>query len=412
VWRRVLSAALVWAVGLTGMRVFVVPPERCSDPGVRALAASATAGADWLVRVQRPDGTYLYDYDRATDTELPGYNVVRHAGVTMSLYQLAAGGDLAPDASAGGAAGPTAPSFPVDPSVVAAADRGLDWMIDNVVRHGDRANLGGPDENPKLGATALMLAGLAQRRLATVDPTYDELMHELARGMLGQQRPDGSMLNLTDRATGEPVPDVTSLYSTGEAFWALTLMHELFPDAGYDGPARDVATYIATDRDDDEDVTHQPWADQWSAYAFAEMADWGLDAVHVTYLRELIDRFGVMTRGEAQRHSGGPGRWLRGGEARGAGFGTVVEAMGSFWRLTAVAPELAGLHDTIGDRLHCSAGILVDRQQDAADASQWPNPELVEGAWYLDDATRMDDQQHAVSGVARAVALAEERGDA
>jgi hypothetical protein len=284
-------------------------------------------------------------------------------------------------------------------------------MVAHLVRHDDRANLAGPGEQAKLGATALMLAGLAHRRLATADPVHDDLMRELARGIVGQQRPDGSMLNLTDRETGVPVPDVTSLYSTGEAFWALALVHELFPDEGWDAPTRAVATYIATDRDDDEDVVHQPWADQWSAYGFAEMADWGLDDVHIAYLTELIDRFGVMTRGEAQRESGGPGQWLRGGEARGAGFGTVAEAMGSFWRLTAVEPRLAHLHETVGDRLHCAAGILVDRQQDADDAAGYARPDLVEGAWFLDDGTRMDDQQHAVSGIARAVALAQERGD-
>ena len=41
---------------------------------------------------QQPDGRYLYEYDRATDEARPGYNIVRHAGVTMSLYQLAAVG--------------------------------------------------------------------------------------------------------------------------------------------------------------------------------------------------------------------------------------------------------------------------------------------------------------------------------
>ena len=35
---------------------------------------------------------YVYEYDRAADRQNPGYNIVRHAGVTMSLYQFARAG--------------------------------------------------------------------------------------------------------------------------------------------------------------------------------------------------------------------------------------------------------------------------------------------------------------------------------
>ncbi len=41
---------------------------------------------------QGDDGRYVYEYDRDTDRIAPGYNIVRHAGVTMSLYQLARAG--------------------------------------------------------------------------------------------------------------------------------------------------------------------------------------------------------------------------------------------------------------------------------------------------------------------------------
>ena len=95
--------------------------------------------------------------------------------------------------------------------------------------------------------------------------------------------------------------------------------------------------------------------------------------------------------------------------ARAAGFGTVVEALGSFWRLTAPEPRLADHHDTVGDRLRCGAGILVDRQAEAPDDGEPTPTDLVTGAWFHDDTTRMDDQQHAISGIARAVPLAEER---
>ena len=61
------------------------------------------------------DGVYVYEYDRAADRESPGYNIVRHAGVTMSLYQLARAGHE---------------------DVLDTADAGLDEMLDNVVPAG------------------------------------------------------------------------------------------------------------------------------------------------------------------------------------------------------------------------------------------------------------------------------------
>ena len=52
------------------------------------------------------------------------------------------------------------------------------------------------------------------------------------------------MLELLDLATGAPVPDRTSRYATGEAAWALAQLHNLFPDEGWDEPARRVLDYL------------------------------------------------------------------------------------------------------------------------------------------------------------------------
>ena len=55
------------------------------------------------------------------------------------------------------------------------------------------------------------------------------------------------------------------------------------------------------------------------------------------------------------------------------------------------------------------AGILVERQIDAAEAGAFPRPELGRGAWLDDGATRMDDQQHALSGLTYAADALEGR---
>ncbi len=116
-----------------------------------------------------------------------------------------------------------------------------------------------------LGSSALMLAGVMQRRFATGDTRYDELARSLARGLLALQLPDGAFLNRWNTAANSPVPGERSKYATGEAFWALTLMHRAFPGEGWDRPARLTADYLALHRDDVEQQKYPPWADQWAA---------------------------------------------------------------------------------------------------------------------------------------------------
>ena len=80
----------------------------------------------------------------------PGYNIVRHAGVTMSLYQLARAGH---------------------PEVLGTADAALAVMLDSLVPAGDGMAFVENDRSARLGASALMAAALAQRRDATGDDT-------------------------------------------------------------------------------------------------------------------------------------------------------------------------------------------------------------------------------------------------
>jgi hypothetical protein len=85
--------------------------------------------------------------------------------------------------------------------------------------------------------------------------------------------------------------------------------------------------------------------------------------------------------------------------ARGGGIGVWLEGLGSLSAVAKRDPRLADMREPLVDRLECGAGILAERQEDAADAAEWRAPELVEGAWFRENVTRMDDQQHALSGL-------------
>lgn len=376
-----------WLLGAIVLRVGLVQPEYCPAVDAASLQLAATEAADWIARSVQPDGTYVYEWDASSDTFSDDYNEVRHAGVTMALYQWGALGNDA---------------------YIDTADQGLSWMLANLERREGWAGLRNPQNSwMKLGATSLLSIGLSHRAAATGDTRYDDLQRELGNFMVNLQREDGSFLNYLDANTGEPVPDITSLYATGEAFWALTLLHEAFPGEGWDEPARAVADYLATQRDADEDFPFPPWPDQWAAYGFGEMAHRGLDSEHIEYLESLAGRFGLVVRWESQRRDSSFSFWTRGPSARGGAVGVWTEGIAGLWRASTVDERLADLQPALEERALCGAGMLVDRQVSANEAEEYARPEMARGAWFADDATRMDDQQHALSGLILALEILE-----
>ncbi len=374
----VLPSIAFWVVLAMVLRVGVVPPESCGDTDTASLDAAARSAVDWIMRNQHEDGSYVYVYLIDTDTVPDEYNLVRHAGVTLALYEAA--------------------GYYKDRTILAAADAGMNWMIDRLeTRHGWSTPALG-DTEVDLGAPALMTVGLAERRLVTGDPQYDDLMRSLGRFIVALQHPDGGFDFGWNLSTDEPISG-SSKYYPGESLWALALLHEAFPGEGWDTAAYKDLDYLVTKRDEVDNVPFPPLPDQWMAYGFAEMATWDLSDAQIEKAGELATRFGLLVRSEAQRQGSWYGNLTRGRKSRAAGLGTWVEGLGSLWRLAETDPRLADSAPALKDRLVCSAGLLAARQADTETANQSARPDMVEGAWFARGETRMDDQQHALSGL-------------
>ncbi len=374
--RRVVVWVLIWLLTLVGLRATLWAAEIC--PPITAVDAreAAEAAGQWIVANQEPSGRWLYEWNRVTEQASSAYNLVRHAGTTMALYQLVDAGDT---------------------SVLDGADLATEWMLALDITEGAPAAEGleiaafaEPGDPGKLGTASLVAVGLAQRRLATDDPRHDDLLRRLGRFIIGQQRPDGSMLDLWDPDTG-PVPDRTSLFATGEALWALALLDDLFPGEGWGAAAMVTMDYVATDRDDDEDVWPRPWADQWAAYSLRQL-DGELEGFHLDYARTLAAQWGVATRWESQRN-GGIDELVHAPEPIAAGQGTWLEGLGALRELAESDPRLADISDDLADRLACGAGRMVAKQVTGTGVVE------LDGAWFVDDVSRVDGQQHALSGL-------------
>lgn len=367
------------------------PPERCPDLTVGETTAAAAAAVDWMVTNQHADGTWLYEYDRSTDTVSDDYNVVRHAGVMMSLYQAAARGfDGALD----------------------SADRGLEWAMDHLVEQDGWIGMTDSD-TVQAGSNALLLAGLAERREMTGDGTHDELMAGLARFVADQTEATGALLAYYDLGPGRPRAGTYSIYYTGEAQWALARMHLAFPGDGWDAVADRMLHYMATVRDDAEEVW-PPLADHWAGYGLAATAAYPerpagapLTEAELDFVRRQGGLIGQRVRSISQRF--GPwGVAVRGTfTPRGGGYGVFGEGLTGLWRASLLDARLEPERGTLAARAECIAGLAVEAQVTAEEAAEYPDPTKVAGAWFVGETTRMDDQQHAVSALMMTIPILE-----
>ena len=178
----------------------------------------------WFTRNQNPDGTWLYEYDTDTNSDLGGYNLVRHAGAVMGLYQAAGAGQT---------------------DALATADRGMTWVREHLVEHDDWTTLADNGRAPTGGA-ALLASGLVERRQLTGDTTNDDLMRRLGRFLAAMTEPSGAVIAQYSTDTFEPEVDSRSKYYTGEAYWALARLHRVFPDEEFGAAADRAGNYLAT----------------------------------------------------------------------------------------------------------------------------------------------------------------------
>lgn len=369
--RRVLSGVLVWALAAGGARGLLAQPELCGDPSPEARATAVSEAVGWFGRNQSADGRWVYDFDVEAGVDRGGYHITRHAGVLLSLYQAAtAGSDEA----------------------LAIADAGLDHALSQVRTTATGRGL------YDLGATSLMVNALIERRNLTGETDHDQLLGDLGSFLQGQLEPRGSVLLKFDWEADAPVPDTYGPFATGEAFWAFGRLHRAFPDQGWDTSALAVADYLATDRNEHENIWPPPSA-HWGMYGFHELAKAGIELsdTHIDYLDDQAELFGIQVRYESQRTTGLFSSITRGPEANGGGVGTLGEGLGNLVALS----HLVDLDDAeaIAERARCVAGILIDRQITPAEAADLPAPDAARGAWASRAVTRMDSQQHAMSAL-------------
>lgn len=358
--------------------------ERPALNGPR-LEASVTAGAEYLVRALKEDGTYRYYYNPLMDRDEPGaYNWPRHAGVT---YSLALVGRLRKDGS-----------------LLAAASRALGRFVEKTGQGPAGSRCLREKDKCYLGSSALGLLALAEYRIASGDGRYDDAARQIARFIGAMQREDGFFHHNWYEGRGIDAEQM-KLYASQQAVLALARHARAVEDEDALARAEKGMDYLAG-----------PYWDHFLGSYFFGQEHWSCLAAEEMYAVRPKPEYAKLcwdigTYYDAITHN--PGDTPFSEDAGGmsvthvftpylGGTATAAEAMVSAWRLGAATGR-----DTsaIEAQLLSTLDFLARHEITVHDTFWMPRPDLAVGG-FVESQTkikiRIDNVQHAISAMVRA----------
>jgi len=372
------------------------------------LLAACEAAGDYLIRFQKPDGSFHYLYDAAKDAvDDAAYEPARHAGTAWSLAQLyaATGRRRFRD----------------------AARRGIEWLLAHLAGGTGVPPVAAQDAmawveaggQGRLDASALATIALLEYRSAASTRRYDHDLRRLGRFLVFMQRPDGFFHTHYDpkQPQGHLPAGEVPLFAPGEAFLALARLQRALPDPSLQRAVAKAADFMTAKRDawyyeHDLRMIHP---DSWTMLALDELhaqggatraqADYCLFLAH-EILKEQEDPASARWRD----HVGAPRTSV---EAPNAAVAAGrCEGLLAAWRL---ARRMGAATDDYRRAALLSACFQLAHQYTAADSYLLPNPARALGGFYAsyaDHSIRIDYVQHNLSsllGLAELLGAEEER---
>jgi len=340
------------------------------------LVAAARAGGDYLVRMQRADGSFHYYYDAAADRFEPRrYNIVRHAGTAFSLFDLYAATR--------------------DVRYLQSARRAVEFLKTRFrpARAGDASYVLDYDRKAKLGANGLALAAIAKQM--ALDPKSANRLSatRLASLIMAMQHKDGSFETRYRLRSGE-AEGVASLYYPGEAILGLTALFRLNGDKRLLATARRGADFVIESQ---RKMGALP-PDAWLMQALEALHNVGREkkyADHALALAEamIAEQYGD---GDPAEYAGGFGP----GPPRATPAASRAEGLVAAYR---IARSIGDSHlPKIAEALKACARFQLAQQFTAANSASLPNPQRAAGGFREGLTTlkvRIDFVQHNISSL-------------
>lgn len=341
------------------------------------LIVAARAGGDYLVRMQRPDGSFHYYYDAERDlTEPRRYNIVRHAGAALSLFDLYAATR--------------------DSRYLESGRRAVRFLSTRFRRA--RGTQGSYvldfDGKAKLGANGLALAALA--RQIELDPKRADRgsATRLANLILAMQRKDGSFEMRYKLQANEQVLS-ESLYYPGEAMLGLIRLYGLNHDARLLDAARRGADYLIERQRNMDSLP----ADAWLMQALELLYNIGREKKYVEHAIALAEAMiaDQYTADDPEGYAGGFGP----GSPRATPAASRAEGLVAGYRIAHSTGDVRAAK--IASALKASARFQL-AQQLTADTAGVRNPRLATGGFregLTSMKVRIDYVQHNISSLLR-----------
>ena len=335
---------------------------------------AARAGGDYIVRVQKADGSFFYYYDAASDRfESRRYNIIRHAGATLSLLELY---------KATGRA-----------RYLESARRAMRFLKTRFRRAPARNTIYvlDFDGKAKLGANGLALVVLATQ--VELDPKFSDRKSAtgLANQILAMQRKDGSFETRVRIQEDDPSgPD--SLYYPGESMLGLIRLFAMNHDTKLLQAAKRAADFLIESQ---RKLDSLP-ADAWLMQALEALYSIGREKKYADHTIALAEAMIAEQYAEPENYAGGFGP----GPPRATPAASRAEGLVLAYRIARSISDPRA--SKIAASLEASARFQLAQQFTSRNSESLPNPSRAAGGFRESLASmrvRIDFVQHNISSL-------------
>jgi hypothetical protein len=339
------------------------------------LMSAALAGGEYILRMQRADGSFVYYYDPDRDAEIKSqYNIIRHAGAIYALYQLY--------------------EATRDPRYLAATRKAVAFLRTRFRPLPAEKAIYVLDFNnkAKLGANGLALIALVEQ--LKLDPgaaSLDEA-RGLGRMILAMQGKNGSFRSYYVAAVSDMAND--SLYYPGEAILGLVDLYGVTKDERLLESARAAADYLVASQDKLKELPPDAWLMQ-ALELLNGIAPNPRYVDHAIAIGESMIAY-QYTEMDPPGYAGG----VRPGVPRSTPASSRAEGLLAAYRLARASGDPRA--EDLGMALKASARFQLQQEFPLSGRDGLPNPARAAGGSResLDDnRIRIDFVQHNVSSL-------------
>jgi hypothetical protein len=356
------------------------------------VRASVLLGVEHLLAGQRPKGRFTYlQHPFEPEQKSKRYSWARHAGVA---YSLALVGRLLDDEGA-----------------LAGAERALASMTRRL-RAAAPGMCFASGDRCYLGTASLLLLALSEQRMATGDRRFDAHAGAVADFLLAMQRPRGDFYHYWSPEAGVD-GETMMAFASQQAALALARHARASGDIDAREAADQAMSYFAGDYWNFFLGNYFVGQEHWTCLAAEESASAGAEASAARFCREIANFFArlVLHPGESPFSEDIGGVGVSHVVTPHVGpTATVSEALVSAVLLAKAAGDEPG---EVGTALEETIHFLVRAQIEPGDTYAMPDGEGAVGGFpnSLSKTTiRMDNVQHAISALVRALPLLGEDG--